>query len=514
MSIGSYYSSITSGLLGLYRKAQPDPSREFVGVIQDRSPVPKAHVLSLGCDDVVRNFGPRVYRAMLTDPAASSSYNSLRLSILDGGVNLVPTHKPPAASRRPKPMVPKTADPESDSEDGDSKDGSHDPAQLTPEQARSKEITDFCQRCLDRLGDDLGPSLMGLLAGMAFGVKLAETTLLPVMSGEDKGRLGIGSFRVKPDWAWRFVVDPAMNVTGIVTWDAATTSYVVVDPAKFSWFTWMPEDNDPRGTSVLRAAYDAWNQKIQHWPDYYKFLKRFGSPSIAAIMAEFDKQRKVDVDAEGLEVTDGTLISASDHMIKVLGLLQSGGVVAVPYGTEIFPLEPKSEGDAFLKSFDLFDRQICLAIQLQARTSLEAKHGSKADSESAQDTKGLVVPYGRNVLEGAIRKALRFAVVANFGPEDAAEYTPHVELGSSEQQDKATLWGAAGSLWSTGYLGESQREELDAEIGLPPRDPESDAEAAAMKLKAQQEIASASAPPGGPPKPGDPKPQPKPGAEK
>ena len=517
MSLGSFYSS--GGLAGLYRKAPDRPSREFVAAMPTTIDRRRMHQLPEGCDDVARQFGPRVYRAMLTDAAVRSSFDSLRLSILDCGVNLIPTHKAPASARRPKPMLPK---PEPGAHAGMREDGESGPTGLTPEQSRAKDVAEFCERTLARFDAALGVAAIGLLDGMAFGVKVAETTLGPIESGPDKGMLGVASFRVKPDWAWRFQVDRAMNVTGIVTWDDESGSYLVIDPAKFSWFSWLPQDNDPRGTSVLRAAYDSWNQKIQHWTDYYKFLKRFASPGLVGVLPENDREPKIDIDSDGNEVTDGTTISPGQHMVKVLQCWQNGGVASVSFGSTLEVLEPKTSGESFLTAFDFFDRQICLAIQLQARTSLEAKHSSKADGDTAQDTKGLVVAYGRKVLAEAIRRMLRFVVTANFGPEDAAEYTPKVELGKAEQQDKSLLWGAAGTLFSSGYLGESQKEELDAEIGLPPRDPEADARAAAEKLKAQQEIAAASAPKGGPPgqdgkaKPGEPKPadgkpQPNPG---
>jgi hypothetical protein len=477
ISIDTYF--VTAGAADGRKVIRPDPSSEFVGAIPYSGGPERRYELPQNADDVARAFGPRVYRAMLVDPAVNSSFNSLRLSILDGGIHFKPSHDISALYRKSLAMKK--------GKGGGAEDGEFGEPSLSPELRRSIEICKFVERCISRVEDSLHAEMLGLLESLAFGVKLAETTLGFIEHGEDAGRYGIASFRVKPDHAWRFIVDRALNVKGVLAIESDDGRHIVASPEKFSWMSWMPRDGDPRGTSAIRAAYDAWNSKIQQWPSYYRYLKRFGSPGIVAAMAEGDRASRPDVDADGNEVV-GTSISPSQHMVKLLQLYQDGGVIAVPFGTEVKPFEPQSNGEAFLSAFDLYDRQIVLAIQMQVRASLEAKHGSKADSDTAENVKGLVIPFGRNCLAATLRKAIRFLVAANFGEEDADLYLPRVSLGKAEQQDKATLWGAVGGLWSSGYLGESQRNELDVEVGLPPRDSEADAASTAeAKLAAQQD---------------------------
>lgn len=452
----------------------PDPAADFLGGIAHAGGPDRRYELPGGADDVARTFGARVYRAMLVDPAVSSAFNSLRLSILDGGIHFKPSHDIPESLRAPKPTAKAPVKPV------EKKEPEAPKPSMTPEQARSVEICDFVKRRFDAVWDMLYPELFSLLQAMAFGVKLGETTLAPVAHGIDGGKLGIGTFKVKPDWAWRFVVDRAMNVKGILSCGLDDGLYVMAEPKKFAWLSWMPQDGDPRGTSVLRAAYDAWNCKVQSWPDYYKFLKRFGSPGIASTLPEREPPLRPDVDEDGKDIPNSA-VTPAQRMVKLLQLYQAGGVIATPFGTTVTPFEAKSDGKALVDAFDLFDRQIVLAIAMQVRASLEAKHGSKADSDTAENVKGLVVPFGRACLAACMRKVAKLLVEVNYGEEDAETFLPRISFGQAEQQDKPAIWGAVGGLWTSGYVGESQREELDAMIGLPPRDAEADAKAAADK---------------------------------
>lgn len=482
----TYYVGV--GVADGRKFVSPDPLTDFVGGIPHSGGPDRRYELPGGADDVARQFGARVYRAMLCDPAVSSAFNSLRFSILDGGIHFKPSHDIPASLRVAK--MPGAAD------KGKPKGEESPKPEMTPEQSRSVEICDFVERRFKAVWDAIHHELLGLLQSLAFGCKLGEITLAPIAHGIDAGKLGIGTYKVKPDWAWRFVVDRAMNVKGVLSTGVDDGPYVMADPKKFAWMTWMPIDSDPRGTSVLRAAYDAWNAKIQMWPDYYRFLKRFGTPGIASTLPEREPQFRPDVDADGNDVPNSA-VSPATRMVKLLQLYQGGGVIATPFGTTVTPFESKSDGKALVDAFSLFDHQIVLAIAMQVRATLEAQHGSKADSETAENVKGLIVPFGRACLAAVMRKVAKLLVEVNYGEEDAETFLPQVSFGRAEQHDKPTIWGALGGLWSSGYIGESQKAELDAECGLPPRDAEADAAAAEAKLAQQQKAAGDQQPPPG-----------------
>ena len=56
----------------------------------------------------------------------------------------------------------------------------------------------------------------------------------------------------------------------------------------------------------------------------------------------------------------------------------------------------------------------------------------------------------------------------------ADQFTPLVTFGA-HNRDRAAQWNAVANLMRSGYLGDSQLEELDAILGLPIRDSQADA---------------------------------------
>jgi histone H1/5 len=437
-------------------------------------------------DDVARERGARHYEWMMTDPVVAASVQTLKLSILAGGMDL-------EAPVKPKP-------------------GAKD---LTAEETKAKEIVEFCWRCVERC-KGWNAAVKGLLDAAAYGNKLAEKIFEVAETGPDKGKLVWKAIKVKPRTAWQFVVDDALNVLGILFRDLDGNRRVL-PREKVVVMSWDPVDGDPRGTSVLRPAVDPVNLKRLIWPQLYKHICQFGSASLIGKTAEGEVDR-TPVDDDGVPIPGAAAISAQQFMASQLVAFQNGSVLVVPFGAEVEPIQPQGEGQVFHAAIDLFNREIVHAILMQTRATREAEHGSKADSQTGQDVMGLLVAYGREVLAETLRDDLfRHLVALNYGEDDAAEFTPLVTFGDVESHDKSAMWGAAATLLSSGYLGESQLAELDAMIGLPIRDAEADAKAAeekAAKAMQQQKAlegpqSDPDGPPGNPPS-GDGKAPPKP----
>lgn len=490
----------------------PTPGQEYIASGPGRFTPDVPQMLPREFDDVTRNFGSRTYEAMLTDPAVYSSFLALKLAILAGSVQIQPKLKPkgyrytPPNARKSSPAKSGKASggpakPEAESK-GESGDGDE---AVDPAIEKSQEVAEFCEREIARLRTPLKSTLLQMFDCMAFGVKLAEPTRIVCENGPDAGRLVLDSLKVKPEWAWNFVVDPFMNVRGIITFvppaiakgkSASSGGFLILPPEKFAVMTWLPRDNDPRGTSALRAAYDWWNLKQQVKPFYYAHLRRFGSPSLDGVLSPIDTANRPAINPVTGQEIAGSSLSPGQHFLSQLLAFKNNVAIVRPAGSELNVIEPNSNGEAFLNGFDLFDRQICLAIGLQARASLEAKHGSKADSDTAENTRGLIIDYGREAASDWVEKSLLYDSVAiNFGKEIADEYMAEVIISDAEAQDRAELWTAAAGLGLT--IGESQYEELDAELGLPERDLEADKAAAQEVMTQQAELAAKMAPPGG-----------------
>lgn len=502
---------------------KPASGREYMAGGPTRWVSDQPQILTRSIDDVTAFFGPRTYAAILTDPAASSSYDAVQLAIVNGPIQVLPAVRPkgyryqPPASRRKnlakspkaqpeKPAKPKPGDePTDEAGETEGQGAADDEAGMTPEEAEAHELAEFAEREIGRL-KPLKATLLQALDCMGYGCKLAEVVREVAEDGPDKGKLVLKALKVKPDWAWRFVVDSALNVVGVLCL-ATDGGYVVLPPEKFAVLTWKPKDGDPRGTSILRAAYDWWNIKQQIKPHYYAHLSRFGSPSLDGELSADDTNESPAVDpATGHEIP-GETQTASQRFFSQLVAFANNTVIVRAAGSKLNVLEPKSNGEAFLNAVDLADRQMSLAIGLQTRTSQEAKHGSKADGETAENTRGLLIDYGRELASDWLERGVLYqSIKLNYGKEAADRATPCLVLGQTEAQDMPARWSAAASL---GYqVGPSQMEEMDADLGLPRRDAEADAQHAADAQQREAEIAARFAPAASEQPPGKGKPPP------
>jgi hypothetical protein len=457
------------------RKTAPNKEQIIAGPMRITANIPFA--LPESADEMIRRYGRKYYQAMLTDPSVKSSYLALKLGILSGGVHVLPCQRPPYYRRK-------------------AGERQLDPSRvrdMTPEEKLAKAAAEFCQRCLDRLGD-VTAILIQWLDCAAYGVKLAEITYRLMEEGADKGMLVFDTIHVKPDWAWRFVVNSMLKPLGILTWSPETTGFRVLAPEKYHWLTWLPVDGDPRGTSQLRAAAEWWNLKTQIKPFYYQHLSRWGSPGIDFEMAEGDTRLYPPTDANGNIIPGAEGIPAEQHHLAQVQSYQNGSALVHPHGSKVNVVEPTGAGEAFLNAFHFFDEQIVMAIKGAVRAAVGHKSsGTKGEAGMDQDSEDLVSHYGRGLVRGGVRGWCYELLKINKGAEYADLYTPEVIVGAVPKHDLPALWNAGANLAKSGYIGESQKAGLDAILDLPERDPEADAEAA---MAAQKQTEKDAAKPG------------------
>lgn len=433
-----------------------DPRKEYVAAGSAYGTPGTPRLLPPAVDEIVALHGPRIYLAMNRDPACRAAVMALKLGIVAGGMDLAPAEKPKAGAKS-----------------------------LTPDEQTSKDMVDYVWRQVERC-PAFEATTFDLLEACVAGVRLAEFTLEPEADGPDVGKLGLARLCTKPNDRWRFVVDPYNDVQGIEVRSpaGAAAEAAVYPPEKFVWLSWDPCDGDPRGTSVYAAAFETWNLKLRTWPQLYRYLVQFGSPSLLGTTAPGEADRAALDPVSGHPT--GEVVNAQEFMAGQLVAFQNGSVMVVPAGATVAPIQPAGNGEAFHRAIDLYDRQITHAILGTTSATMEAQHDSRAKGEVGQDVVGLKVERGRKALAECLRGLFRRLIALNFG-EDAARLTPLVTFGQSDQQDRPALWGAAGGLKSSGYLGESQVAELDQMIGLPIRDLEADE----AKAKAKQDEAMA-----------------------
>jgi hypothetical protein len=216
-------------------------------------------------DDLTRDYGDDLYERLLNDAVVAAAIETLKSAILEEGVTLTPGVT-----------------------DADA-DGF----------ALAQNIHASAERMLADLDPALDDVLADMLAALALGNRVAELVYAVRRDG-GSSRLMLAALKVKPRANLSFVVDAYTNVIGILAVEPGrpslpASSTLPIDPAnpppnfhprsKFAVLTYRPKDGDPRGTSVLRPAYTAWNLKRQVYQEYLKYLVQFATPSVVGTTA-------------------------------------------------------------------------------------------------------------------------------------------------------------------------------------------------------------------------------------
>ena len=443
---------------------------------------PSAYLRSLPpyVDDLSEQFGLEVYDRMLTDSKVNSSYNLFKLSVLSQDMRFVPA----------------VSDQES------------------PGYDQAQEIADFCQRNWFQMDTSQDDVLWTMLDAAAYGNKVAELVYHYPKAGEDSGKLCLKAIKTKARGATAFVVDaygnlvalfglyPGFGITSLIPMGllAITPSYAnsqgltvkqlndiarskkvqppnLMPREKFLVYTFRPINTDPRGTSMLRAAYTPWWSKQQALQEYQKYQAQFAGPSLVGKTPEgaqsvpyTDSMGNLILDANG----NAIVTSPEQVMQEALLAFRNGTVLALPAGSEIQPIEVSNTGNPFITAIEYCDKQIDIAVTGQTLSTGESDHQTGAATNAHADVKGQTVLYGKMSLCRALKKDVFYNLVKyNYGEDAARKFTPDVSLTEAEQSDYVKLWPAVGSLWQSGYLDVSQQPKLDAQIGLPERSQES-----------------------------------------
>jgi hypothetical protein len=449
-------------------------------------------------DDITSDFGIDIYERMLKDAQVTSAFESLRMGVLSSGIDF------PGRIQ-------------------DEKD---------PDFDKSQEVKEFVERNLtQRLNQPFRQICYDLLEGMATGHKVAE--LVYEYAGndddEDKGKVCLKAVKVKPQRATAFVVDAYYNVValiGLMPGQGASAMAMqgiigipggnVASPAvgqnmpnallpreKFAVFTYRPQDADPRGTSILRPAYDPWFCKAQVKKDYLAYMARFASPSLIGYTPE---------DSVAYPVSDSYANPTPDETTGVQGYLtpeqimgatlasfRNGTYMVVPGGSKVEPLEATGNGEAFAAAFEFYNTEITKGIQYQTLATNEGQHQSRAASQTHENVKDMVIDFAKEALADCINWDIIYNLVRyNYGEDVARRLAPQVSFAGAAIQDFSNDATAIAALQTAGYIHTSQLQGIDSMLGLPPRDLDAqlaevaaDKQAQANQQQQQLELAKA-----------------------
>lgn len=430
-----------------------DPTREYVagGHLEWFQNIP--HSLPWAIDDVTTDFGDDLYERMALYPQIVSCLNVLRTGILEDGVNLAPAVD--------------------DKED--------------PKHGKAQDILDVCERMLDDLTPSLDDVLWDMLNAIAYGNKVAEQIYALDTTYAGSQQLVLRSLAVRPRISTAFVVDAFMNtlgLLGLIPGQAmpVLVGYILTDfdnvpnllpREKFAVLSFRPKDRDPRGTSVLRPAFDPWNMALQMAPEFLKYLTQWASPSVLGFTAP-EAQVGVLTDVNGNPVVNpetGLPWRPEDAMLAALLQFRNGTAAVFPDGASVTALEMAGDGSQFLTAFDRFDEQITKAILNQTLATEEGQHQARAAASVHQDVLGTIIRQAkRAVCRMLERDVLRPFIRYNYGDQAARDFTPTVQLGVTEQQDLTGLMQSVAALHNADYIAPSQFSYYDGLLGAPARE--------------------------------------------
>jgi hypothetical protein len=299
-----------------------------------------------------------------------------------------------------------------------------------------------------------------LIGALSLGSKVANVVYHPsTIAGSDK--LWIRAIKPKDRRHVGFVVDPFWNIRGFASNDRGLLGMQPVDIGdvlardRFAVLI-FGGDGDPRGVPATRHCYNPWYVKSHAWPAWLRYLHQFGSPSVIGMCAPDAHDRLDD---------DGEAVSPEEDMMQSLLTFEAGTALAIPHGADVKTLFAGGDGKAYVSAFDLINREISYALLHQVRATMEAEHGSRADSDTGKDVMDLITDGLQLMLARMWRRDVLMPWVRlNYGEDEAYHLCPVPIVGGSPREDFAANADAAAKIDT--YIGDADdlREEMDIKL--------------------------------------------------
>lgn len=437
------------------------PTAEYIAGSTASPYWPGHRVLPQSIDDLERDVdsATKTYEQMGNDPILGGAVDELKIAVLEQGWRVVGAVKKPVKRKGEADSVAEA------------------------EYAESEEIREFIEWNLNSLTQRQVASFnticWDMLSAIAFGHRIAEWTFAVADSGPYAGGEILSTIKVKNRRNYAFAMSATNDVVGIVAriagkGHALRTGLVydvkvlpnAISPNKFWIYTIGSVENDPRGTSQFRKCYAPWYEKQTLRPERLKYGAQFGGGKVIVTLGVNTPSTIKMANLDGT-IEDTPSFIAAQRVVAELS--NSRGAVFPPDCKVDFHM-PTGDGNAIGTQIDACDREMVYALKKQIRQTMEAKHGSKADSQTAENIADKVTNWFRRGLAESFAPVIRALVMVRYGEEAAERYTPSVEFSASSTGDLAANLEAHTK---GGYrYHESQFADIDAAIGAPERDPD------------------------------------------
>lgn len=291
------------------------------------------------------------------------------------------------------------------------------------------EIAAFYEQQLENMPGTMVTMLMAIMTCLDYGFSICEKNYYMIKEGPHRGKIGLANVKSKKPHEFEFKQDDFSNVEALIQNQSGTE--VTLDPSKFIVSTWMPEWENPYGTSDLKAAYIPWWQKDVIMRFHAIFLERFPAPIVIGYYPS------------------GTDQTTQDDLLEILEDLQIHTAAIIPEGIQIeFKEVGRVGSEIYTKAIDKRDTMIARAILIPELLGFSDKGttGSYALGKKQFDLFITVLWHLGFTMEELIHEQLTIPFIAwNFAPKEYPRFVfePMAEE-SAEVKAKiiATLAGA------------------------------------------------------------------------
>lgn len=313
---------------------------------------------------------------------------------------------------------------------------------------------------------------------LTFGNAVSEIDWEYAQEGPIAGKIYINQLRLQRPEDYGFVVDRWGEVYGVAPLNQAGvfplgnliplsdehSNFIkgLVPRYKLSVWTWDKASTDPRGTSILIPAYIGWWSKQRAIEEWSCWLGRYAQPSLWATPGP---------NAVPICVTHPggaqTITQPTEALLQALVKFKSASVLALPYGSELNLIQATGSVEPFLRSIELFDKQITRAILGQHLATGEGDTQSNSASQlHALILRQLIATVRGFMARMITEEILNPLVQANY-PDLPQELYPVLNLGDSDGFPPTVTEIAV--LFQSGYFTEDQLPAIDKLLGLPIR---------------------------------------------
>lgn len=302
----------------------------------------------------------------------------------------------------------------------------------------------------------------------------------PVLKGE-KLRLMPTGIKVKPRNSTRFVVDDYMNLLGLIPANKSRVGLgfnEIVDRTKFLVLTLNKQDEDPRGKSLYRPAFNWANLKTQLPAEIMRFILEESVPKSVGTLPQDMPPFEFDRDIDGnIQYEDPDtkkipkMLTGAESFKRQMEGFRSGSGAVIPFGATLEPykkgLTGSGDAEIFNKIIKIIDDQIEESILLQTLAQSEGEHQARSASQQVAEVLYNLVFWIRwQLAMMTLIDLLKVVITINIG-EWALRYMPMVSLGDFIRRDWVEELAALADAYFKGFVDDSQRAQLMYWLNMP-----------------------------------------------